>query len=1060
MLTAFTLPSCSLFHTQLSLPYVSVGTSTALSDTRLGEQFRLKRNHRNIGAIDLPSGCLYEGRWFTDGSIVSTKEACLRCVCNRGALACTRRACSRLPEPPPKRCHVLHRKGSCCPELHCPDGVILLEQSASARFENEDYEDGITASANVFPACVEGGTIYAAGSAMSSSTACEQCFCLGGGRRCVRPQCMPTPQDCSARPSPGACCPQRYYCERTSTRPPEERHQYDCQVNGKWIIEGDKVNSIEKTTNCSQCFCLRGVVQCQPLTCAQPLMGCQPLLRPGDCCPHRYHCNHRQGPKTSNLRASFNPYSIQQGTEDMRSTKSKMGLTTKNAFTDKDASLTSTLQQLISTTKVKRKTNELPREVAQLNNFTITSITPKAITSRAEAKATNITPKIGTTKMVSSEVTLNTITSGEGTTEITDKNTEQPEGTIRIMINGTINCTSELSSTSIPSYDNFSDTERINMETQPRIPLIDTSDLDVTFSPNDIITDRSVSNFDENETFTINVTSSLRTNTTVSTKRPTSTVPVSKIVPTSLTESTNSSKKTKEDYDYDYTEPTLPPSLPNLKIIPFVAADAVVDEEAPKADMTYPSLDRNDKFPVYYPNVETKDQVYPTRKADVYNNPTQYPVFVSGKVPHYSVIEHINDMISYSNNNDQEHAPFDGKLPDTNRIMKATTRTFELETPAVNMFSPPQETEGGFVPKDPSLIDDYYAVYSSTSPSSILSVPHLTTSMQLDISKGECTSSEGHRVAEGTSIVVACSECRCLWGEIRCSPRLCPKPLQCTTTLAQDPCCEPLICPQDNDTTEHTISTDKKNITKVYATSSTEAPRTITPPKQTNETRNTTDIKFNKKPNDIHNKEVTNRTNMKMTTTTPKTTQTTSSRPTKKPITYEEDDEEEFSLGSVLKLLLREYETTTLPTITKPPITRPTRKPLPTVAPFIPLPTYTPPKLSVNRIDHLILGESSAISTSTPASLIKVTTRTTPTTRTTTRTTTKIVNDEPKEVHYSSNEVTKSSTISGVPGLLKLAGCNIYGRMYRVGRIITELSTPCQECWCTELGVQCKSLKC
>lgn len=45
-------------------------------------------------------------------------------------------------------------------------------------------------------------------------------------------------------------------------------------------------------------------------------------------------------------------------------------------------------------------------------------------------------------------------------------------------------------------------------------------------------------------------------------------------------------------------------------------------------------------------------------------------------------------------------------------------------------------------------------------------------------------------------------------------------------------------------------------------------------------------------------------------------------------------------------------------------------------------------------------------------------------------------------------------------GLLKLAGCNIYGRMYRVGRIIFELSGPCLECKCTETGVQCNSLKC
>lgn len=45
-------------------------------------------------------------------------------------------------------------------------------------------------------------------------------------------------------------------------------------------------------------------------------------------------------------------------------------------------------------------------------------------------------------------------------------------------------------------------------------------------------------------------------------------------------------------------------------------------------------------------------------------------------------------------------------------------------------------------------------------------------------------------------------------------------------------------------------------------------------------------------------------------------------------------------------------------------------------------------------------------------------------------------------------------------GILKLAGCNIYGRMYRVGRIITELSNPCLECKCTEVGVHCTPLNC
>lgn len=45
-------------------------------------------------------------------------------------------------------------------------------------------------------------------------------------------------------------------------------------------------------------------------------------------------------------------------------------------------------------------------------------------------------------------------------------------------------------------------------------------------------------------------------------------------------------------------------------------------------------------------------------------------------------------------------------------------------------------------------------------------------------------------------------------------------------------------------------------------------------------------------------------------------------------------------------------------------------------------------------------------------------------------------------------------------GLFKLDGCNIYGRMYRVNRIIAELSSSCLECRCTEVGVACTPLNC
>ena len=65
----------------------------------------------------------------------------------------------------------------------------------------------------------------------------------------------------------------------------------------------------------------------------------------------------------------------------------------------------------------------------------------------------------------------------------------------------------------------------------------------------------------------------------------------------------------------------------------------------------------------------------------------------------------------------------------------------------------------------------------------------------------------------------------------------------------------------------------------------------------------------------------------------------------------------------------------------------------------------------------------------------------------------------PKPQHLNL-PVSVSADPGAVSGLLKLAGCNIYGRMYRVGRIISELSGPCLECMCTEVGVQCRPLDC
>lgn len=208
-----------------------------------------------------------------------------------------------------------------------------------------------------------------------------------------------------------------------------------------------------------------------------------------------------------------------------------------------------TTKEFKSTNKVKRKTNE--------STFETTSET------FPDRKPTNLPSTMKTSR--STERQILTTLLEKSTDTVTEDSTVPIDGTVKILINGTINCTAELSSTS--ELLNRTNNEILNLEkltdAQPRIPIVNIDRMDAedhTFNPNEIITDKSVNaGFDENDMFTINVTSSLRANTSHPTSIPGSVISISG--PSTL----NTSKKTKQDYDYDYNEPTLPPSLPNLK---------------------------------------------------------------------------------------------------------------------------------------------------------------------------------------------------------------------------------------------------------------------------------------------------------------------------------------------------------------------------------------------------------------------------------------------------------------------------------------------------------------
>lgn len=227
--------------------------------------------------------------------------------------------------------------------------------------------------------------------------------------------------------------------------------------------------------------------------------------------------------------------------------------TKKNTAT---ASANKNQTQTVATTKVKRKTSDSP------------SVTFNYKPAQNIAKATS--PAVKTTRQPTTILTTKLEESGtEAKLEIDKTTTVQPEGSVRVIVNGTVNCTAELTS-SPTNRTAMNYTEKNQLEAQPRVPFLSGIMSAVTSDPNDIITDRNVhGGFDENDTFTINVTSLLSHTASLaspaSPASPATQSTVGKVLPPVLDDGVNISAKTKDDYDYDYNVPTLPPSLPNLK---------------------------------------------------------------------------------------------------------------------------------------------------------------------------------------------------------------------------------------------------------------------------------------------------------------------------------------------------------------------------------------------------------------------------------------------------------------------------------------------------------------
>lgn len=118
--------------------------------------------------------------------------------------------------------------------------------------------------------------------------------------------------------------------------------------------------------------------------------------------------------------------------------------------------------------------------------------------------------------------------------------------------------------------------------------------------------------------------------------------------------------------------------------------------------------EREDKFPVYYPGIDSKDTSF-TRRDDLYRS-TQYPVFITdkGEEQYPSLIQdptstgYSNDHrdLSTSENEYTVSASLGSRISDLKKHVTpqpVSSTTYKLETPAMNLFSAPVETEGMYV---------------------------------------------------------------------------------------------------------------------------------------------------------------------------------------------------------------------------------------------------------------------------------------------------------------------------------------------------------------------------
>ncbi|XP_033225792.1 uncharacterized protein LOC117178474 [Belonocnema kinseyi] len=971
---------------------------------------------------------------------------------------------------------------------------------------------------------------------MMGSRKCEYCYCISGTRRCIRPKCLLPLPGCTPVYVPYSCCPVSYNCTRVeSWTTVASMSGNDCRVDKRVYKEGEMVRDIAWKATCDNCFCAMGAVRCVPLACAPPLQGCNPIVREGQCCPSTYNCSgsievkatqnyasyafiskdYAKFRKETNFFVSYNHLSnhtvegrghrvVIEGIDS--STFSPV--TEESTDVTESTSSTSTLETETMDNKILTETTEFLKTTTLESDLlsTTTTFTTIAESTDMESTLPDLTTTIRDSGIEDSTLTSSLMSLVDSTTiddsfseftttsattireentstspsvpHITERTLISPEAGYRQTSCQESGADKEQASTpsasrtetTVSSLATSKENKQGDDDSGQLLPEVLTQAPLVTGLPSTVVM--------RDDIMVMNVT--VKTNVSVGHIQGVTINPVRTIAPEIEAILNITHRQKGDDYEYDYSEPTLPPSLPNVRIIPFVAADALVkDKNEPSPVTGYPSgavgvppelIPTDSRFydivtqdNRFSPPVETEGGFVP--REPPYFDPSYHSTDLNleigtgvtvlpeaipnphnkkelqdlGSICHFEGQKYHHSAILPSRGlcivcicyygevicSDEKCPPLKigcrriidkkkdccGKLvcvdadeSPTVVLDRADATAPSQRQPSVSPdpFRDVIKTEPA--PDLPSLMEDmipYLAGQGITNPSS--TTPMDTSIYEMNQNYQE--SSQGSQKFEGFNFYnfnVSFDEANDkFFSEIGDSSNI------------------------YNETVPTKI--DSKN---TFSTS----------------LKNSSVINFNKSEDGLN----LNTTNIKDALYSNNFNSNKS-----KNVSQSEEDESIFSLDSVFDLFFSE-STTQKQKETELKEKMDTWEEI-EYKEEIDRKEETEVKKEVEKnkeIDTKKESTKQELSGFLTSNIVSHSIKAPSTTQTSFQETTI------PEIIYKSEVKKNSENEVSILNVLKLAGCNIYGRMYRVGRIITELSTACLECRCTEVGVQCKQLNC